>query len=378
MSMPVDVLIVGAGPAGSVAALVLARAGVRVRLIDRAAFPRDKLCGDTVNPGTMAALRRLGVASGIEQRGRPIRGMRVTGPTGVAIEGRYPESAAGRSILRRELDLILLEAAVDAGAMFEPDLRATKALLNGCAVAGAHVRGALGESDLTAPLTIAADGRHSTIAFGLGLSVHPAAPRRWAVGRYFGDVDGMNDIGEMHIRRGHYVGVAPLPDGTANVCVVTTPDAGRWRDPEQLVAGTLAGDPLLGPRFARARAVTPPVVLGPLAVDAASTGLPGLLLAGDAAGFIDPMTGDGLRFAVRGGELAAAAALDALARGWIGVHQRYRAARRREFAAKWRFNRLLRSLVATPAAIAPAAHAARIAPGILRAVIRKAGDCDRL
>ena len=68
-----DVLIVGAGPAGAVAATVLARAGARVRIVDRATFPRDKLCGDTVNPGTLALLRRLGLAAAIDARGLPRR-----------------------------------------------------------------------------------------------------------------------------------------------------------------------------------------------------------------------------------------------------------------------------------------------------------------
>ena len=86
----------------------------------------------------------------------------------------------------------------------------------------------------------------------------------------------------------------------------------------------------------------------------------GLLLAGDAAGFIDPMTGDGLRFAVRGGVLAADAALEALASGWNGVHARLATARRRrEFGAKWRFNRALRAIVASPAAVRVGACAAR-------------------
>jgi flavin-dependent dehydrogenase len=102
----------------------------------------------------------------------------------------------------------------------------------------------------------------------------------------------------------------------------------------------------------------------------------GLLLAGDAAGFIDPMTGDGLSFALRGGELAAAAALRALERGWAGVHAQLVEDRRRAFAGKWRFNRALRSLVASPSAVRTAAAAARIAPGAVRAVIARAGDCD--
>src|ERR1051326_259086 len=103
-----DCLIVGAGPAGAIAGLVLARAGARVRIVDRASFPRDKLCGDTINPGTLALLRRLEVSADIEQRGLRVEGMILTGERGVAVEGRYPGGVSGRAIVRRELDAILL------------------------------------------------------------------------------------------------------------------------------------------------------------------------------------------------------------------------------------------------------------------------------
>src|SRR6476660_973086 len=99
-----DVVIVGAGPAGSVAGAMLARAGARVRIVDRAAFPRDKLCGDTVNPGTLARLRALDLASGIDACSLRVDGMRVTGGGGVTIDGRYPGELSGRAITRRELD----------------------------------------------------------------------------------------------------------------------------------------------------------------------------------------------------------------------------------------------------------------------------------
>jgi menaquinone-9 beta-reductase len=237
---------------------------------------------------------------------------------------------------------------------------------------------------LRAPVTIAADGRRSALAFGLGLARHPPRPRRWAIGAYFeiapeGRPRSPGSIlGEMHIRRRHYIGVAPVSGGMTNVCMVR-PSAGgdaALRNPESALRMELEADPLLRDRFAGARLARQPVVLGPLAVDVTGDSVDGLLLAGDAAGFIDPMTGDGLGFAFRGGELAAAAALRALEHGWAGVHAQLVADRRRAFAGKWRFNRVLRSLVASASAVRTAAAAARIAPGAVRAIIARAGDCD--
>jgi len=404
-----DVLIVGAGPAGSVAGIVLARAGVRVCLVDRAMFPRDKLCGDTVNPGTLARLRRLGVDGGLDARALRVDGMRVTGESGDVIDGRYPRGQSGRAIVRRDLDWMLLQRAVTAGCEYESAVAVRRATVDesrGVRRVTGVVAGSNGhERSLPARVVVAADGRHSTIAFGLGLVRHPARPRRWAVGAYFENVSpppinaeraahaepiDQNTLraqrvlrctscfGEMHVRRNCYIGVAPVPGGLTNVCLVRPSGGGdaALADPARSLTAAVAADPQLRDRFEDARLVAPPVVLGPLAVDPPRTTIDGLLLAGDAAGFIDPMTGDGLRFAVQGGELAAAAALRALEHGWIGVHAQLAAERRRAFASKWRFNRALRALVSSPRAIDAAAVATRIAPGILRAVIARAGDCE--
>jgi flavin-dependent dehydrogenase len=375
----IDVLVVGAGPAGSIAATILARAGVRVRIVDRSTFPRDKLCGDTVNPGTLAILRRLNVAGTIDACGLPVAGMRVTGSRGVVIEGRYPGGVGGRSLLRRHLDWMLLQDALAAGAQFEPAFTVRRALVDGNRVAGAWVSGRQFDGELPARVTIGADGRTSTLAFGLGLARHPRKPRRWAIGAYIDNTAVAappRDLGEMHVRTGRYIGIAPVPGGLTNVCLVKPwqPGDRAVGNPQATLAGELARDSVLRDRFAGARFVGAPVVLGPLAVEVRDAGLDGLLLAGDAAGFIDPMTGDGLRFAVRGAELAAGAALEALEHGWNGVHARLAARRRAEFAAKWRFNRMLRSLVTSPAAVAAASAGARLAPSALQSVIDYAGD----
>lgn len=378
-----DAIVVGAGPAGTVAAIVLARAGARVRLIDRETFPRPKLCGDTLNPGALAALRRLGLAGSIEAQALRLEGMMVTGHRGARVKGAYASPHYGLGIRRTDLDASLLQEAVRAGVTFDDRVRVTGVVLRDrrgsakTAVAGVRIRTHAGHRDeLTAPITIAADGRRSIVAFSLGLARHPARPRRYAIGAYFEGVDGLSSFGEMHVRVGHYLGVAPLPGGLTNVCLVLRQEhlADARVNAAARLTQTIAADPLLADRFARASMVGVPVVLGPLAVDARRAGLPGLLLAGDAAGFIDPMTGDGLRFAIRGGELAGCVAAAALETGSAGAEARLARWRAREFARKWTFNRGLRRLAGSPVAVRVLSASADLFAALLRQTIAFAGD----
>lgn len=370
-----DVVVSGAGPAGCVAAIVLARAGARVRLLDRARFPRHKLCGDTLNPGALAVLARLRLAAA--DVGVPITGMLVTGPGGVRVDAVYPGGATGRAITRSALDEALLAAAVAAGVQVEEGVLVRHASVASAsqAVAGVCIGGAnSGELRLPARLVIAADGRESRLARGAGLSRHAERPRRWAIGAYFTGVHDVGRRGEMHVRSGHYVGVAPLPGGLINVCVVTGDRARLRGRGDRIIAAALQADPGLADRFASASMVTPAVVLGPLAVECRRPGVPGLLLAGDAAGFIDPMTGDGLRFALRGGELAALAALAALDGSDRYPEVTLARARQREFAGKCRFNRLLRRLAGSANAVRIAGYATRVTSWPVDRIVQYAGD----
>jgi flavin-dependent dehydrogenase len=378
--MPADVLIVGAGPAGSIAALVLARAGVRVRLVDRARFPRAKLCGDTLNPGALTRLDYLGIGDEVRRRSLPVTGMIVTGPDNARIVGEYNGGMRGAALTRSDLDEVLLEAAMHAGAEFDPGVvvRAPVMSADGTRLVGVRVAVSAGEHDLRAPVVIAADGRHSCLAFNLGLARYAARPRRWAFGAYYAGVEGLTTCGEMHIRPDGYIGVAPLPGGLTNVCVVRELGSAfraHRVEIDDLVQDAVTIDHALRDRFAHALRVTPVTALGPLAVESAGAGVPGLLLAGDAAGFIDPMTGDGLRFAIRGAELAAAFACRELEAG-SAMCGELMAARRREFAGKWRINRLLRALVASPRAIRIVAPLASVWKTPVRTLITIAGDVN--
>ena len=368
-----EVVVVGAGPAGSITALLLARAGVPVRLLDRDVFPRDKLCGDTLNPGAWALLSALGLTPPIARVARSLHGMVVTGPGRARVEGGYGPGLYGMALRRRVLDALLVEAAAQAGVIVETGVRVEAPVLEGTRVTGVRVTHGGRAHVLPADLVVAADGRHSRLAFGLGLSRFAARPQRWAYGATYTGVAGLGDYGEMHIRTDGYVGIAPLPDGTANVCAVREWRRGGAPLRGDVLAAALTADAALAGRFVHAERRGSVSVLGPLAVDARAAGVPGLLLAGDAAGFVDPMTGDGMRFAIRGAELAAEGALRELGTGqpaWAWLT----AARQREFGGKWRINRALRGLVASPAGVRCVAALAAGWSAPLSPLIALAGD----
>lgn len=370
-----DAIVVGAGPAGAVAALTMARAGARVLVVDRATFPRDKLCGDTLNPGAVRLLDELGLGPAI-LAGRPrLHGMRVTGPS-ASVRCRYRPPAAGIAIRRREFDMALLEAAIRAGARFEPGLAVRRLLTD----RAGHVRGVVfarhptaADVRMPALIVIGADGRRSVTARHAGLHV-PSRIRRWAFGAYATGIAGMTDLGEMHVRPGSYCGLAPLGDGLVNVCVVTTPPPGT-RGVLDVVRGVVSRDEELSERFATVRFEETTSVLGPLAADVRAVGVPGLLLAGDAAGFVDPMTGDGIHLAMQGARLAAGEALRAIDLGTFAeAVTRLARARHRRFGGKVRFNRVVRGLVQVPALLGLASLGARLAPAAIDRAVAYAGD----
>ncbi len=340
-----DVIVAGAGPAGSIAALTLAREGARVLIIDRETFPREKLCGDTVNPGALDLLASLGLTGGPLASGRPLAGMLLSGPR-VSVRTLYGPGIVGRAVTRRDLDVWLLEQAIRAGARFEAGVVARAPLV---AEAGGRrtVRGlALARrghqeriSRMPANLVIAADGSRSALARGLGLLGTPNRPRRWAFGAYATGIEGTSEVGEMHVRRNAYLGIAPLTDALANVCVVTG-SRPEGRGPLDVMRRVIDQDAGLAARFRNAAFIGRPRVLGPLAAETAAPGVEGLLLAGDAAGFIDPMTGDGLHLAIRGALLAAGEGLRALETAdFRGSVTRLAEARQQALGTKLRFNR---------------------------------------
>jgi len=318
----VDVLVAGAGPAGSAAAAFLARAGHRVLLVDRAEFPRDKACSEYMSPEAVRILDRLGVLAELEAGGAaPNRGTVVTAARGARLEGRFelagyhPYRTTGLSVSRRLLDHRLALAARRAGAELLQRSTVEELLYDGGAVAGAVVRGPDGRSAVRARLTIGADGLRSVVARRLGPRRH-LPPTRVAFVAHLEGVEGTVPTAELFVGASGYVGLNPIGGGRTNVALVLprARAAGARGRAEQFFLETVGAFAPVGRRIERATVVRPVLATGPFSAWSGRVTADGAALVGDAADFFDPFTGEGIYSALRGAELLAEAAIPALSR----------------------------------------------------------------
>jgi menaquinone-9 beta-reductase len=384
-----DVVVVGAGPAGAATAILLGLQGHDVLLLDRARFPRDKVCGEYLSPEGSRVLDRLGVLKSVEAWARPLTGMRIVAPDGTTLVGDYPTGGRWRgyrdhalAVPRRLLDATLVERAQSVARVREgfrvSDLVRTGDRVLG--VEGAPVAG--GEPErITARLVVGADGRSSIVARRLGLiRPHPWL-HRLALVTYAEGVTHDPARGEIFIVPPAYSIVNPIEGldvGRVNLSVVV-PIAEARRHRGDLVGyfdRTVATLPHLRERLAGARRVGPVRALGPLAYRVAAPAHAGVLLVGDAQGFLDPFTGEGIFTAFHAAELAAEVADPALragdlsARALAPAHLRQRAA----FADKARVAVLLQRLIARRRLAVWVAHRLARRPDALALLMGVIGD----
>ena len=363
-SLDAEVIVVGGGPAGSSTAHALARLGVDVLLLDRAKFPRDKICAEYLSPQASRILSDMNVLDEIE-RSSPaqLAGMKVRAPNGLYACGEFAASHGfrgfrdhGLAIRRIILDAIVLGGARSAGARVEELSRVTEVLKDRAGrVSGVSVIGADGTPrTLTSRFVVGADGLRSVVGKRLGLT-HTSRffPKRIALVTHYTGVRDTDAFGEMHVDHQGYFGIVDVGHGLMNVAVVVpmsrAKEIGEGR--EEFFDQWIASRPHLARRFVGAERLTPVRATGPFANVSRHAWAPGAALVGDAADFFDPFTGEGIYSALRGGELVAPFIAEAL-RGASADEGRtlagYDEARRREFGGKWKLERIVGMAIAYP------------------------------
>ena len=312
-----DALVVGAGPAGSAAATLLARGGAEVVLVDQHAFPRDKVCGDGLIPDAHRALRRLGVLDEVMAQAQPVSHAGLISPRGIRVD--VPGTLA--VLPRRELDHIVCRGAVRAGARMFAPLRFVAPIEEGGPVVGARLVQGDAQREIRCRWLVLASGAvpQALIAAGMALRQAPSgvALRGHLKNEAMrGRIDKLEVVWHRAVAPG-YGWIFPCRDGVFNVGVgVFERRAGGdgnlrglfeaftriYAPARELVAGgqwlaPLRGAPLRtslqGARFSR----------------------PGLLVTGEAAGSTYAFTGEGIGKAMETGMLAAESLLAGLTRG---------------------------------------------------------------
>jgi len=359
------VVVVGGGPAGSSAAISLARAGRDVVLVDRARFPRDKCCGDGLTAAALRMLEELGLEPGRVASWQHVDDIWVRSPSGRTVRFPLPRGQGTYAAIARraDLDAALLDVARDAGV----DVRDSHALTDARDAGAAVELDVDGLGTLRAAYAIGADGAWSPLRKALGAGEARYLGDWHAFRQYFSGVsDTARDIWvwfEPDVLPG-YAWSFPLPGGRANVGfgIVREEDTpvGHMK---QLWPDILARPQIrdvLGP------AATPeaphrawPI---PARVDRVRLAAGRALFVGDAAAATDPMTGEGIAQALVTGRLAAEAILRSGSVGPAAVARDYEAGVRRELVADHRMSALL-------------THATRHRKGV-RTAIRVAGASD--
>jgi flavin-dependent dehydrogenase len=362
--MNADVLIVGAGPAGSSVAMRLARAGVDVALLERSRFPRTKVCGEYLSPGALAALRDLGCADTVLAGAHRLRRVSLSafgaGPVLLTLPGD-----GALSLSRATLDDALRDAAQSCGA------RAVHGAFLHAADEGERVAVAFRDADgadrmCHARVLIGADGAWSTVAARCGLAGGQRRGGRWAVGGHLHDVEsGSSDTLEMCLGAGGYYARNPLGGDVANaMLVMPTPVSGD--DAADAIVDELSAGRM---RFEGAK-LDKRVAIGPLRYEPSRLASGRVMLSGDAAGLLDPFVGQGVTIALESSIASADAAIALLAGGRVHQAARSLSRARRELVLPRRVIAFaVDAVMRTPIMRARAARSVRRDPAVAETVL---------
>ncbi len=319
--MEYDVIISGGGPAGATAAYYLSRFDVNVLVLDKSSFPREKVCGDGIAPRAVRNLYRMGLRERLDGRFNKFHGFRFAGAGRSMVETMIPPTPRfpdhGYIIRRSDFDKILIDYARENGAEVRENCRVTGPLVEGGRVVGVRAVRDGSEFEVCAPVVVGADGPHSTLGKKMGLLVNDPLYLGVSIRQYFEGVEGIGDYLEVYPDRAVSPGsgwVFPVNrDGLANVGVGAMLYHIRRDgiDLHEFFDVLINQTPFVAPKMRNARPVSPlrgallRVGLGGSLVEC-----PGMILIGDAASMTNPVSGEGITYALETGEMAAQHILD--------------------------------------------------------------------
>lgn len=379
--MEPDVLVVGAGPAGAAVSILLVRHGYRVLLVDRATFPRDKPCAEYLSPACTPILALLGVIETILAAApQRLQGMRITDARGCSCWGRFVHQGTplhGLALPRLVFDHVLVQQARREGVTVRTGFWVRRPVVEGQDVRGVYGQEGQQATTIRAKVVIAADGLHSILARRLGLIRRVYWLQHVALVTHYTDVAYPQPWGEMFLTPSGYIGLAPVGTNLMNVSVVVHSDWLRTGVRcEEAVTQALQAHPELRQRFARAKRVKQIRAIGPMAQRTVWPQHGGILFIGDAAGFFDPFTGQGIYLALHSAELAAAIVHRALRTGDLSAHalQHYCRVHRQAFHSKYRFSELIQLGIRMPWLAHRIIRRLAQCPALADTVVSVAGD----
>jgi len=319
--MDYDVVIAGGGPGGSSTAYWLARQGVRVLVMDKCSFPREKICGDGVAPRAVRNLYKMGLQERLDGSFNKFHGFRFAGAGRSVVETMIPATPRfpdhGYIIRRVDLDKILLDYARENGAEVWEDCRVTAPLVEGGRVVGVRALRDGREIEVNAPVTVGADGPHSRLGSKMGLLVNDPLYLGISIRQYWEGVEGIGDYLEVYPEREISPGsgwVFPVSrDGVANVGVgamlyhIQRDKINLHEFFETLIHDTEH----VAPKLRNAKPISP--LRGALlrvGLGGSKVECPGMILVGDAASMTNPVSGEGITYALETGAMAADHILD--------------------------------------------------------------------
>jgi flavin-dependent dehydrogenase len=353
-----DVLIIGGGPAGAIAAADLARRGYRVGVLERKCFPRHKLCGEFLAPRGVRHLQEHGLLAPILRAGaRHVREVVFVSSGGHRRRlplDRFPGGAAfGLGISRAMLDHLLLSHARACGADVLDRVCATEAIASRGRIVGVRARILPSGTGATfvAPMVIDASGRARVLGPPAPVARSDGGRQLFAFQAHVSGIEGVDEAVELYFYPSGYGGLVRIEGDLYNLCGLTTWETIRRADgrPERLLAMTIRQNPRARESLRNARLESPLMGCGPLRFGLRA--LPRAYLAvGDAAASLDPFLGHGISLALESGLLAAALVDEACSAGDpTTLARRYARIFRRRFARMWRAARWLRPAASRPA-----------------------------